>query len=114
MANGSIKKLETNYKQAYATGSSFAIAMENAASIYYINNYNYVGSALDTLRTGISGYNTGMHSLSSSGGPGYGVCLYKLNNTYFGGLLLSYDSKNIGLWFGYTNGSCWVKNMFRE
>lgn len=69
------------------SATSFTAAMPSNATY----NSQYMSYALDYLNTNIANYGNGIHSMSSNGGPQYGIVLYKLNASYYGGLVLSYQ-----------------------
>ena len=67
----------------------------------------YGGKALDNLRTNIASYNSGVISMSSSGGPDFSIALGKYNDTYYAGLLFGYAT-NAVYYFRAYNGTYYV------
>ena len=52
----------------------------------------YMGSALDRINTNIASYSSGIHEVSSGGGPVFTAVLGKYSDTYYSGLMFYYSS----------------------
>ena len=85
----------------FSSSSSFTNAYPDSTS----HRLRYLGEGLDTIRTGISSYSSGIIQLATTG-PRYGVVLYKYTNQYFSGYVISYNEECPFVRFSYANGKC--------
>lgn len=86
-------------RHVYTTSGSF-----NSASVL-----SYVNAVLETIRTGIASYSSGVLDISSGTGPRYGVVLYKYNANYWSAMIMTYATADATLYYAkYENGTCVV------
>lgn len=78
--------------------------------------YSAIGAVLDVLKDDVSGYDAMSinHRVDYSQGPIYGMIVFKANNNYFSGILLSYFTSNPEIqpiMYIYENGTYAVKRI---
>ena len=102
-----VKKLLTKIlngvpRQRKYTGTTFTNALANANNLY---DASYVAAALDSVNTNIASLSTGVFT-QTSGGPVYGIVLFKYSAIYYAGYVLGYKINNDELvYFKCENGS---------
>jgi len=93
----------------YSSSASFTAAA-NAAGI---TERNYIGEALDAIKSGISSQtnDTIVNKLQYTSGPAVYAIVGKTNDNYFAGMAWSYYDQRFFVEFIYSNGSYKLKFM---
>jgi hypothetical protein len=93
----------------YSSSASFTAAA-NAAGI---TERNYIGEALDAIKSDISSQtnNTIVNKLQYTSGPAVYAIVGKTNDNYFAGMAWSYYDQRFFVEFIYSNGSHQLKFM---
>ena len=73
----------------------------------------HAARALQHITTDIANYNNGVYSVTSDGGPWYGVAMFKYSNTLYSGFLFSYGVNMSFYRFSVTNGTRTAMLIFR-
>lgn len=63
----------------------------------------YLGNVLDKIDNSINTRSTGVFTITSDGGPVYGVVLFKYLNNYYSGVLLHYENPEYIIQFSRAN-----------
>lgn len=90
----------TEQTKTYKSSTSFANAYPDSLS----HTLRFLGTALDSVNSNIGSYNTGMIHVAS-GGPVYGIALFKYTNSYYGGFVMTYLQGAPIVAFSYYNGT---------
>jgi hypothetical protein len=93
----------------YSSSTSFTAAANDAG----ITERNYIGEALDAIKSGISSQtnNTIVNKLQYTSGPAVYAIVGKTNDNYFAGMAWSYYDQRFFVEFIYSNGSHQLKFM---